>query len=224
MNRLMTFTRSGRRILAGLVLVAAASVAVGWMAGTAVCEPFEAAANASASDRCLTQTAAGAATTRCVAPDPAYVSGGGTASGSSGGQTTTAAYPIPAYNSQGAAPEGTILATGTGTADMKADGSNKAAALKTATDAALADARAQAQATAASMGVTLKDVYSVSTVSNVGYTYPTTNCLPSPLLPGLDQGGVPVPVPSAVVCPQLKQPTPTSAQLTVTLIVAYKFA
>jgi len=48
--------------------------------------------------------------------------------------------------------ESTILAAGTGTADMKADGSDRATAMPKATDAALADARAGAQAVATAMG------------------------------------------------------------------------
>jgi hypothetical protein len=138
------------------------------------------------------------------------------------------AYPVPGYNSLGVAPQGTILAEGTGTASMKADGSDKAAALKKATDAALADAHAQALAAAASMGVQLQGIYSVSIASSPGYTYPTPDCLVAPPVPGAAGGatgsGGSAPASPSVICPQLGAPTPTSAQLLVTLIVAYKYS
>jgi uncharacterized protein YggE len=110
---------------------------------------------------------------------------------------------------------------------MKADGSDKPAATQKASDAALADAHAQALAAAASMGVALQSVYSISIASNTSYTYPTPDCSIAPLAPGQNgatgsTGGVPVSPP--VVCPQMEQATPASAQLVVTLIVAYKFA
>jgi hypothetical protein len=137
------------------------------------------------------------------------------------------AYPVPGYNSLGVAPEGTILAEGTGTAVMKADGSDKAAALKKAIDAALADANAQALAAAASMGVQLQGIYSVSIAPNTSYTYPTPGCPVAPLTPGLNGAtGSPGSAPAnpLVICPQATEATPTSAQLVVTLIVAYKYA
>ncbi len=73
----------------------------------------------------------------------------GRASAGGVGVSGSFAYPIPGYGgSLGVAPEGTILTAGTGTADMKADGSDKAAALNKAAATALADAKSQAQATA----------------------------------------------------------------------------
>jgi uncharacterized protein YggE len=143
---------------------------------------------------------------------------------------------MPVYpGSLGAAPEGTILAGGSGTADMKTDGSDRASALSKATTAAMADAREQAQAVATSMGVALKGVYSVTISTADNYAYPVPECLAPAAAPGaLDGAAAPneaasdapaiEPVPSVAVCTDTKATTPDSAQLVVTLIVAYSFA
>jgi hypothetical protein len=110
---------------------------------------------------------------------------------------------------------------------MKADGSDKATALKKATDAALADAHAQALAAAAPMGVQIQGIYSVSIASNASYMYPTPNCMAAPLLPGPNGAtgaAGSAPASSPLICNQINEATPTSAQLVVTLIVAYKYA
>jgi hypothetical protein len=210
--------RPPKALLAGLVVVALASLAIGWTAGTASASsgPHAAAATTAATMK----SAAGI----LGAPGAATVSSGTTISS---GTSASIAYPMPGYNSLGVAPEGTIVAQGTGTADMKADGSDKSAALGKATDSALADAHLQALATATSVGVQLQAVYSVSVVTNTGFTYSTPGCLIAPLLPGLDGGATgstgSVPVSSPELC-KVQQSTPTSAQLVVTLIVAYKYA
>ncbi len=222
MNLHPTFTRPTKSVLAGLFVVAIAALAIGWTAGTVA---------ASGGSRAASPTAA----PNGAAANQAGVPGTGTTtnlSQSSNVTTTTGtassiAYPVPGYNSLGVAPEGTILAEGMGTAVMKADGSDKAAALKKAIDAALADANAQALAAAASMGVQLQGIYSVSIAPNTSYTYPTPGCPVAPLTPGLNgatgsAGSAPANPP--VICPQVEQSTPTSAQLVVTLIVAYKYA
>jgi hypothetical protein len=211
--------RPPKALLAGLVVVALASLAIGWTAGTASASsgPHAAAATTAAT---MKESAAGI----LGAPGAATVSSGTTISS---GTSASIAYPMPGYNSLGVAPEGTIVAQGTGTADMKADGSDKSAALGKATDSALADAHLQALATATSVGVQLQAVYSVSVVTNTGFTYSTPGCLIAPLLPGLDGGATgstgSVPVSSPELC-KVQQSTPTSAQLVVTLIVAYKYA
>jgi hypothetical protein len=225
MNPNSAATRPLRSILAGFGLVALVSLAVGWAAGTA-------AAGNSRVSPAATQPSAAAA---IGAPGLAgtTVAQTGTGSATTSGSAASVAYPVPGYNSLGVAPEGTILVQGSATADLKADGSNKAAALKQATDAALADAHAQASAVAASMGVRLTDIYSISAQSNTSYTYPTPDCLIFPEAPGtLSGGGVSssdgsgaAPASSASICvPTTKITTPTSTQLAVTLVVAYKFA
>jgi hypothetical protein len=221
MNLRPTLTRPTRSVLAGLFVVAIASVAIGWTVGTV------AASNGS---RAASPTAApnGAAANQAGVPgNTTNLSQSSNVTTTSGGMASSIAYPVPGYNSLGVAPEGTILAEGTGTAVMKADGSDKAAALKKAIDAALADANAQALAAAASMGVQLQGIYSVSIAPNTSYTYPTPGCPVAPLTPGLSGAtgsAGSAPANPLVICPQATEATPTSAQLVVTLIVAYKYA
>lgn len=220
MNLSPTFTRPTRSLLVGLLLVAIAALAIGWTAGTVA---------ATSGSRTASPTpVANTAGANLGAPGLGATT---TVSQNAGGTTTSGtassiAYPVPGYNSLGVAPQGTILAQGTGTASMKADGSDKAAALKKATDAALADAHAQALAVAASMGVQLQDIYSVSIASNSNYAYATPNCLivPPPLSGGAAGSAGTAPASPAVVCPQVGGSAPTSAQLVVTLIVAYKYS
>ena len=146
MNLRPTLTRPTKSALAGLFVIPIASLAIGWTAGTV------AASNGS---RAASPTPA---PNGAGANQPGFPGTGTTTNLSQSSNVTTAsgvaassiAYPVPGYNSLGVAPEGTILAEGAGTADMKADRSDKAAALKKATDAALADAHAQALAVAVS--------------------------------------------------------------------------
>jgi hypothetical protein len=234
MNLPSAFARPTRPVVAGLFLTILASLALGWMVGTvaassgrhAAAAPTMAPANAPGVELGAPYGGGQAATL----PQPA---GGNVTSGSG---TSSIAYPLPGYGSLGVAPQGTILAQGAGTAAMKADGSDRAAALSKATDAALADAHASALVAAAAMGVGLNGIYSVSVTSNESYAYPTPDCVIAPLTPGLNQatsagsGGatgsaVPVPVSPPAVCLQKgSAAAPTSAELIVTLVVAYKFA
>lgn len=233
MNLPSEFTRPTRSVLVLLFLTILASVALGWMAGTvAASSGLHAAAVQTTTPVNAPGVELGAPNGggQVTAPQPAGVNV------ASGGGTSSIAYPVPGYGSLGVAPQGTILAQGVGTATMKTDGSDRAAALRKATDAALADAHASALATAAAMSVGLKGIYSVSVTSNESYTYPTPDCIIAPLLPGLDQptpagpGGaagsaVPVPVSPPAVCLQKGSATaPTSAELVVSLVVAYEFA
>jgi hypothetical protein len=219
-----------KTVLAGLFVVALASLAIGWTAGTVSASNGSHAA-ASAPVATMKESGAGALGVPGVGTTeglPQSAGGTTTSSGAASGTAASIAYPVPGYNSLGVAPEGTIVAQGTGTTDMKADGSDKSAALGKATDSALADAHLQALATAASMGVQLQAVYSVSVATNTGYAYPTPDCLIAPLVPGLDGGATgsagSAPASSPAVCAKPEQSTPTSAQLVVTLIVAYKYA
>lgn len=246
MNR-PTLAFPTRKLLAGLLVVSLASLAVGWTAGRVAASGGTHAtpSTTTPADKANSNPAA------LIAPGEIQVglntgtgmtyTGSGMASGAGGG--TSVAYPGPIYpGSLGAAPEGTILAAGSGTADMKADGSDRASALPKATTAALSDAKAQAQAVATSMGVSLKSIYSVTVSTADSYAYPVPDCLVPPAAPGaLESGsassgsatapnaatsGAPAiaPVPSAAVCNYTKTTTPTSAQLVVTVVVAYSFA
>jgi len=222
MNLSPTLTRPTRSLLAGLVLVTAAALVIGWTAGTVAASSGARVAPAS--------SAPGDAAASIGTSAGPYTGGAVTSAGAvtSGGTTAVALYPVSGYNPLGVAPAGTILAEGTGTAEMKADGSDKAAALETATKAALADAHAQAVAAAASMGVQLGDIYSLSVASNTNYVYPTPDCPIEPLAPGVSGGAAgsagSAPASSPVVCTQVQPSPPTSGQLVVTLIVAYKYA
>ena len=148
--------------------------------------------------------------TRTVVP----VAGGPTASSTSvglGGAVAGAAmaYPYPVFGgSPGIAPDHTIVVTGMGQADVASDGSDRAAAEKTALVAALADAKSQATTIAATVGVSIKGVVSVS--SSVG------SFGPFPFAEGVTGGAPTQPVPA----PNLPQPA-WSAQLSVSVTIVY---
>lgn len=214
------FTRPRKSLVGGIFAVALASLVVGWTAGTGA---------ASSHSTVPSATPQSSSAVAMGVPGPGTTTNLPRAAGdavSSGGTSAAIAYPIPGYNSLGVAPEGTVLAQGTGTADMKVNGSDKAAALKKATDAALADAHSQALAAATSMGVQLGPIYSVSIVSNMSYVYPMTDCgIVAPALPANGAAGSAgsagtSPASPPAVC---KEVAPTSTQLVVTLIVAYKY-
>ena len=92
--------------------------------------------------------------------------GGGTVAGS--------AIAYPYYGgTPGLGPDHTILVTGIGQANVKSDGSNRAAAEKKALTGALADARSQADAIASATGLSVTGVLSVSaSVSPYGVAMP----------------------------------------------------
>ena len=181
MNPSPTLRRPTILLIVSLGLVAVTALAIGWTAG---------AVAASSGSRSATVSAA---SSPVGADTPGAPGAGVTLPQAAGGTTTSSmaasiAYPVPGYNSLGVAPEGTILVQGTATAAMKADGSDKAAALKKASDSALADAHAQALAAAASMGVQLAGIYSVSIASSTSYTYATPDCGIAPPVPGAQAG------------------------------------
>ncbi len=221
MNSHPRFTRPTRSVLTGFFVVAMAALAIGWTAGTVAASSGSRAASPTAAPTTVpadTSGVPGVGTTTTLSQNAGEVA-------SSGGVASSIAYPVTGYNSLGVAPQGTILAEGTGTAGMKANGSDQAAALKTATDAAFADAHVQALAAATSMGVQLAGIYSVSIASNDSYAYATPDCVAVPPVPGNATGASAstgtAPASTPIVC---EQATPTSAQLVVTLIVAYKYA
>lgn len=100
--------------------------------------------------------------------------GTGTAVGNSGPAVARAAIAYPYFGgTPGIAPDHTIVVTGVGQADMKGDGSNRAAAQKTALGAALADAKTQADAIASATGLSISGVLSVNaSVSPYGVAMP----------------------------------------------------
>jgi hypothetical protein len=236
-----------RKLLVGLLVVSMASLAVGWTAGAVAASGGNRTAPSPAipADKAISNPANLIDTGEL---QPGANTGTGTASAGSGLASgvvggTSVAYPGPIYpGSLGAAPEGTILAGGSGTADMKVDGSDRASALPKATALALAEARTQAEAVATSMGVSLKAVYSVTVSTADSYAYPVQDCVVPPATPGASNGGstgsssgatpnaagsgapaiAPVPLPA--VCNYSKSTTPASAQLVVTVVVAYRFA
>jgi Protein of unknown function (DUF541) len=123
---------------------------------------------------------------------PPTVTGGGAA------VAGTAIYPYYG-GTPGIAPDHTIVVTGTGQATLKSDGSNRAAAQKTALDAALADAKAQAETIASATGLSISGVLSVSaSVSPYGVVMPM------------------------VAAPNAPVPAPTSESLGVSVTVAYR--
>jgi uncharacterized protein YggE len=111
----------------------------------------------------------------------------------------------------------TIVVTGVGQADLQADGSNQAAAQKSALAAALADAKAQADVVAAGTGLTISGVLSVSASVSPGYgVMPlvangagTPTCVAPVPVPGNGTTTLPQPV-----CPPTYQQT-LSASVTV---------
>ena len=104
------------------------------------------------------------AVTPGVSGTTTVTTGGGTVTSSG----TAIAYPYFA-GSPGVAPDHTIVVTGVGQADLTSDGSDQAAAQKTALAAALADAKAQADTIASDTGLTISGVLSVSASVSPGY-------------------------------------------------------
>ena len=222
MNLSPTLVPPRKSLLGALLVVAMVALAIGWTAGTVAASSGTQAPSAAplATDLgAIDHGTPGIGITTTMAQTGA----GTTSSGTAG----SVAYPVPAYNSLGVAPQGTILAEGAGTSAMKADGSDKAAALKTATNAALADAHAQALAAATSMGVQLNEIYSLSIASNANYTYPIPACVYAPSVPGSNgatsSAGTTLASPPTI-CPQVEASGATSAQMVVTVIVAYKYS
>ncbi|MGO9180231.1 MAG: SIMPL domain-containing protein [Candidatus Limnocylindrales bacterium] len=132
-------------------------LAVGLVAGVGLIQPGRATATTpSAAPRIV--SSGGAA----IAPTITTVTSGGTTTAtvaSSG--PATALYPNFA-GTPGLAPDHTIVVTGVGQANMQSDGSDQAAAQKSALAAALADAKTQATEIASATGLSISGVLSVS--------------------------------------------------------------
>ncbi len=140
------------------------------------------------------------------------VSGGGIAS------NAAIAYPYPGYiGTSSVAADHTIVVTGVGEAPLKADGSNRTSALRTALTSALADAKAQADLVAQAAGVTIHGVLSVNVASGQTYAYPLAAGVEGSA-PGATPGGTTVP-PSGPVVVQ-----PVAPQFEVSVTVAYQIS
>lgn len=138
------------------------------------------------------------------------VSGGTTAST---GPSAAIAYPYPVFGgSPGLAPEHELVVGGTGWAPLRSDQSNRSAAERSALDAAMAEAKVQAEAAARDASVTLGGVLSVSVTVGGGYV----GIVP---LNGIEAPGAPsaggAPSPAAV---------PANEQLDVSVTVAYSIS
>jgi hypothetical protein len=150
------------------------------------------------------QIGGGAATTGTA------ISGGGT------GSNAAIAYPYPGYlGTSGVAADHTIVVSGVGQAPIKADGSNRTTALRTALVAALADAKAQADLVAQATGVTIHGVLSVNVASGQTYAYPLAAGVEGSA-PGSGSGGATVPPPAPAVI------QPAAPQFEVSVTVAYQ--
>ena len=170
---------------------------------------------------------------------PAIAPGSVGATGASGSGVATngisIAYPYPIISgSSGLAPDHELVVTGTGTATMKADGSDKGAAEKKAIEAAMADARAQAETAASAASVTLGGVVSVSvSLNDYGYAVPMAagsgSASGSTGSAGSSAPGTPVPVPPTVVnggtqTSPVEPPAPSQTELGVTITVAFSIS
>jgi hypothetical protein len=139
----------------------ALGLVAGLLVGVGLTRPGQAAAAAPSAEPSVVP--GGPVTVDPVALPP--VAAGGSSSASS---STAIAYPYFG-GSPGIAPDHTIVVTGSGEADLKSDGSDRAAAQKAALAAALADAKAQADAIAADPGMSISGVLSVSASVSPGY-------------------------------------------------------
>jgi len=135
---------------------------------------------------------------------------GSTETGGGSAASSAIAYPFPGYvGTSGVAPDHTIVVVGSGQASLKADGSNRAAAQRTAVAAAMTDARALAEAAAAAAGVTITGVSSISV--SVGESYADVQPMTGAPEPGTNQTAPAVPGSSTA-----------APELAVTVTVAYK--
>ena len=140
----------------------ALTIAAGLLVGMGLTGPGRAAA---ATPSTAPITSAGGAVSVVPGVGATTLTGGGTTVAQAG---TAIAYPYYG-GSPGIAPDHTIVVTGVGQADLKSDGSDKAAARTSALGAALADAKAQADVIAAGTGLTISGVLSVSASVSPGY-------------------------------------------------------
>ena len=183
-----------RLLSLGIVL----GLALGLLAGFGLSQPGRAAA--------LGSTARPSAARDVALGAGAGLPTGTTAATGAAKSATAIAYPWFG-GSPGIAPDHTIVVTGVGEANLKADGSNRAAAQKIALTAALADAKGQADAIAAATGLTISGVLSVSAAVSPMY----------PILPmsGSATGGAPGVATSPAIAPAPTVPETLGVSVTV---------
>jgi hypothetical protein len=140
-----------------LGLGVALGLAVGLVVGVGLTQPGRATA---ATPIAAPRVASGGGATIAATITTVTSGGSNTATAASSGSATPL-YPDYA-GTPGLAPAHTIVVTGTGQASMQSDGSDQAAAQKSAIAAALADAKTQADAIASDTGLTISGVLSVS--------------------------------------------------------------
>jgi hypothetical protein len=164
--RLLVVGTTAVTLLLGLVIGAGGVLASGASTPSQAPSPVPSAVGGTPSDLVPSTT------------DSTTIGGIATGVGQAGGNSGTAmAGPAIAYpyfgGTPGIAPDHTIVVTGVGQADMKSDGSNRAAAQKTAIAEALADAKTQADAIASATGLSISGVLSVNaSVSPYGIAMP----------------------------------------------------
>jgi hypothetical protein len=182
----------------------ALGLACGLLVGVGLMQPGRAAATTRSS---ALSAPSGSSAIGAPVALPAVPTGGttGTSAASSG---SAIAYPYFA-GSPGIAPDHTIVVTGVGRADMQGDGSDRAAAQKSALAAALADAKTQAEDIASATGLTISGVLSVSASVSPSYGIEPmagaasgSSTIVCPAIPP-QASGAPVPQP---VCPPVPQP------------------
>jgi hypothetical protein len=198
--RLLLLGTTAIALVAGLVIGAGAVLAQG---------PTAPAKSPASGPAVAVGAAPGAPAPSTSATNESGTASTGVAVGSGGTSVAGTAIAYPYFGgTPGIAPDHTIVVTGVGQADMKPDGSNRAAGEKTALAAALADAKAQAEAIASATGLTITGVLSVSvSVSPYGVVMPMVGAPDA-------APNAPVPAPGkAVVSPEV---------LGVSVTVAYR--
>lgn len=144
----------------------ALGLAAGLLVGAGLTQPGRAAATTLSPAPSV--SSGGAVVGASGAPAVTTVSTGGTAVADAAASGTAIAYPyFP--GSPGLAPDHTIVVTGVGQADMRSDGSGRAAAQQRALGAALADAKTQADVIASATGLSISEVLSVSASVSPAY-------------------------------------------------------
>lgn len=145
-----------------------------------------------------------------TATSPSGVTTSNTGTAVSGSAVASIAYPYP--GSSGIAPDHTIVVVGTGQADVASGASDaaRATAGHDALTAALADARAQADAIAAAVHVTIDGVLSVSASRSPYVVYPMG--MEAPASGATTPGALP---------PTVATPVPGPTVMTASVTVAY---
>jgi hypothetical protein len=212
-------TRAAMFILMPLGIVASACSSA---AGSSASPPSSGAAGTEArtvASGAAPAAPAGAPVVVAIGPPAQTGSGTGTTGTAvSGGMASNAAiaYPYPGYmGTSGVAADHTIVVTGIGDGAIKADGSNRTSAQRTALAAALADAKAQADLVAQATGVTIHGVLSVSVASGQTYAYPLAAGVEGSA-PGATPGG------TTITPPEPARVQPVGPQLEVSVTIAYQ--